>query len=89
MNRGHHFDEVLSAERKAEQERKQAKRKTRKKLETAAPDLLAACEMALEIVAGERIKNDAFPPKQELEIVFDKYVRECEGKLEQAITKAT
>lgn len=46
MNHGHEFDVALSAEHKAEQECKQAEREARKKLEAAAPDLLAACEKA-------------------------------------------
>ena len=46
MNHGHQFDAVLSAEHKAEQERKQKKRAAREKLEAAAPDLLAACKAA-------------------------------------------
>ena len=53
MNHGHQFDEALSAERKAEQERKQAKRKARKKLEAAAPDLLAALINAPIKMVGE------------------------------------
>ncbi|KKN71230.1 hypothetical protein LCGC14_0422730 [marine sediment metagenome] len=44
MNHGHQFDIALSAEHKAEQERKQAEREAREKLEAAAPDLLAALE---------------------------------------------
>ena len=52
MNHGHQFDIALSAERKAEQERKQAKREARKKLEAAAPDLLAACELVEEAWCG-------------------------------------
>ncbi len=47
MNHGHQFDIALSAERKTEQEHKQAEREAQKKLEAAAPDLLAACKLAL------------------------------------------
>ena len=88
MNHGYQFDAALSAERKAEQERKQAEREARKKLEAAAPDLLAACKDALEIIAGERITYDAFPPKDHLTKILEKIVRRCEEKLETAIKKA-
>lgn len=49
MNHGYHFDVALSVERKTEQERKQAKREARKKLEAAAPYLYKA---AKEFIAG-------------------------------------
>ena len=55
MNHGHQFDEALSAERKAEQERKQAEREARKKLEAAAPDLLAACELTERAWCGDGV----------------------------------
>lgn len=54
----------------------------------AAPDLLDACKDALEIVAGERITYDAFPPKDHLTKILEKIVRRCEEKLEAAIKKA-
>ena len=54
MNHGHQFDMALSAERKAEQERKQAEREARKKLEAAAPDLLAACRKTLSTLTDQR-----------------------------------
>lgn len=44
MNHGF-MAQALSGERKA---RKQVKRAARKKLEAAAPDLLAACELAFQ-----------------------------------------
>jgi len=88
MNHGHQFDVALSAERKAEQERKQAEREARKKLEAAAPDLLAACEKALGLITGERITYDAFPPTDHLTLILASQMKKCEKILEQAITKA-
>ena len=57
-------------------------------LMAAAPDLLTACENALEIVAGERIVYDAFPPKNELAKIHEEYVRKYEKELEVVIAKA-
>jgi len=88
MMHGHQFDEALSAERKAEQERKQAEREARKKLEAAAPDLLAACDYALPLVCGVRLKNDAFPPDDDLGKYLAGLFETCEKNLEAAIKKA-
>jgi len=56
-----------------------------KKLTEQRDSLLGACKMALGIVAGERITNDTFPPKDELLIIYDKQIRECEKELETVI----
>jgi len=78
MNHGHQFDIALSAERKAEQERKQAEREARKKLEAAAPDLLAACKAALT-AATTRLNTYAESEQKQAEII---------KQLQNAITKA-
>jgi len=88
MNHGHQFDAALSTEHKAEQERKQVEREARKRLEAAAPDLLTACTLAFPLIMGERIKFDTITPTNDTERHLAKLMRECEEKLEQAITKA-
>ncbi|KKN19127.1 hypothetical protein LCGC14_0948830 [marine sediment metagenome] len=54
----------------------------------AAPDLLDACRYALPLICGERLKNDAFPPDDNLGEYLAGLFETCEKKLERAITKA-
>ena len=54
----------------------------------ATSDLLAACKLALPLIAGERINNDAFPPTGDLEIFLASSIRDCEKIIEAAIAKA-
>jgi hypothetical protein len=54
----------------------------------AAPDLLAACEYALPLIIGERLKNDTFPPDDDLGEYLAGLIKTCEKKLESAIKKA-
>lgn len=76
MNHGHQFDTALSAECKAEQERKQAKREARKRLEAAAPDLLDACENILEMAKWD---------KEEFAYIISDF---CHSQIKKAIAKA-
>jgi len=58
------------------------------RLIAAAPDLLAACEYALPLIIGERLKNDIFPPKKDdLGEYLAGLIETCEKKLEFAIEK--
>lgn len=83
MNHGHQFDEACEQERRREQERKQKERETRKKLEAAAPDLLAACKDGL--VQLSRLVDIA-----EIELPDATWDEEREAihTMQQAITKA-
>ena len=47
MNHGYHFDAALSEENKREAREMQEKRDARKRVEDAAPALLAACKLGL------------------------------------------
>ena len=51
-------------------------------------DLLAVCKYALPLIIGERLKNDIFPPKDDLEKYLAGLFETCEKKLESVIKKA-
>ena len=65
----------------------QAEDEANVRLITAAPDLLAACELALGLITGERITYDAFPPADHLTLILASQMGKCEKLLKQAITK--
>lgn len=57
-------------------------------LQVAASDLLEACEMALPLIAGERIAYGSFSPTNESAVVLMSKMVKCENELKAAIAKA-
>jgi len=51
-------------------------------------ELLAASKVALELITGERIAYDFFPPKDEMGKALEEAMRQTERQLEQAIAEA-
>ncbi|KKN69801.1 hypothetical protein LCGC14_0437470 [marine sediment metagenome] len=50
--------------------------------------LLNVCKYALPLICGERLKNDAFPPDDDLGKYLADLFEICEKKLETTINKA-
>ena len=86
MNHGHQFDAALSAEHRAEQERKQAEREACKKLEAAAPYLY---ETAKEFIAGWSHFCDCIDfGKSFLDAKAIQFMNEVPAKIATGIVKA-
>ncbi len=78
----------LEAELKTERHSTFVARELNAKLRASHAALLAVVAEALEIIAGERIAYDSFPPKNEIGRSLEEIIRKSEKRLEQAIKEA-